>query len=70
MSEVVADGRCAVGTSIFQLVKADNVAEVRQALKMCAAGSAVTVRYQTKSRRGYVQVVTRESLVPGRSNRH
>lgn len=54
--------RGAVGTSIFQLVKAENVAAVRQALRTCEAGSAVTVRYQIKSRRGFVEVVTRESF--------
>ena len=49
----------AVGTSLFQLVKPEVVAELRSALLQCKGGAAVTVRYQLKSRRGFVQVVTR-----------
>lgn len=48
-----------VGTSLFQLVKPEAVTELRSALMQCKAGAAVTVRHQLKSRRGFVQVVTR-----------
>lgn len=50
----------AVGTSLYQLVKPEFVKQIREALLQCAQGKAVSVRYKTKTRRGYVEVVTSE----------
>lgn len=51
--------RFVVGTSLFQLIKPETVDVIRRALQECSAGSAVSIRYQIKSRRGFVEVVTR-----------
>jgi hypothetical protein len=54
-----------VGTSIFQLIKSEQAPVMRNALIDCSNGKAVSVRYLIKSRRGYVDVVSRE--FPSRS---
>lgn len=53
-----------VGTSIFQLIKTDQATTIRNALIECSNGKPVSVRYMIKSRRGYVDVVTRAFLSP------
>lgn len=48
-----------VGTSLFQLIKPETVEIIKNALLECSRGSAVSVAYAIKSRRGYIDVVTR-----------
>lgn len=61
-SRKLIDLVCLVGTSLFQLVKSEYVPEIRAALVTCAEGKAISVRYKTKTRRGYVDVVTSKVL--------
>lgn len=63
----------AVGSSILTLAQPEHVSAIEQALAQCAMGTASTVRYRIRSKRGYSDVVTREShplhgLSPTRSD--
>lgn len=48
-----------VGTSLYQLIKPEKADALRAALLECSKGTAVSVRYHIKSRRGFIEVVTR-----------
>lgn len=48
---------------MFQLVKDEYVKDIRAALLTCSQGSAVSVQYKTKTRGGFVDVVTSKFLV-------
>lgn len=50
------------GSSILTLAQPEHVSAIQQALAQCAMGTASTVRYRIRSKRGYSDVVTREQI--------